>query len=250
MAAEENNHFLESTLFRVKVQLLEKHKEQIREIISKQKLEKEDLLKNIKELSNCIQEESLSFQRELKSLKSLRTYKQKCIVEMSQKVTTSNAELHREEAELSSEIQSLRRQLKNTRENLKLKLHVANDEHNHYKSKCELEKKDLLKIITGMMEKRTDSQRTIESSSCKWKISRLHDDVEDALIVNNRIKTRKLDLKYVDLDTEVMIKRSCISSNMCTWNRTSSPFSLLSLIIFIILHILRKLVGLCYTYLN
>jgi len=52
-AAQENNDYLESSLFRVREELAEKYEKQKREIISKQELEKEDLLKKIKELSNC-----------------------------------------------------------------------------------------------------------------------------------------------------------------------------------------------------
>jgi len=109
-AVQENNEVLEDTL-KVKTELTEKHEKQIREITSKFESEKEEMLMSIRELSKCTRDETITFQNELKSLKSLLAYEQQCIIEISEarhKVSRSNAELYRHKAELSSELMTLR----------------------------------------------------------------------------------------------------------------------------------------------
>jgi len=245
-AVQENNDVLENTL-KVKMELAEKHEKQIREITSNYESEKEEMLMSIRELSKCARDETMSFQKELKSLKSLLAYEQQCITEISEarrKVSRSNAELYRHKAELSSELMTLRWQLKKTRENLKQKLNRANEEHENYKKRWEHERTDLLESIQVMMEERIVAQKTIESTPLEEKLSILHDDVEEALFLKKRIRNKVDDREHLDVENGLVISNYNIKCKKLMQNRMSNPFNLLSLLIFLLVRVLRKSVGL------
>jgi len=119
-----------------------------------------------------------------------------------------------------------------------------NEEHENCNKRWEQEKTDLLESIQVMMEERIVAQKIIETTPLEEKLSNLHNDVEEALVLKKRIRNKVDDREHLDVENEFVISNNNIKCKKLMQNRMRNPFNLLTLLIFLVVRVLRKSVGL------
>jgi len=243
-AVQESNDTLESTLISVRSECTERHKKQIREITLKHEKEKDELLININDVSSCAQEDTQMLQRELKRLQGLLAQEQLSTDEILQErnsVIEYNTKLQREKAELSSELQVVRRQLKEAHENFKLKLNLASEEQKKSSERWENEKTDLLESFHIVMEESIECREQHETTLVEDHVSNLQEDIEASFRKPKKIA--KVEGKLLREKRTDVVLRINPRYRKLMQNRQVNPFDFFSLLLLFIFRVLRYIAG-------
>jgi len=243
-AIQETNDNLESALLSIRSEYKEQYKEKVREMKWKHEKEKDEILINMSDVSNCAQKEAISLQREVNRLQGLLTKNQASADEILRErnsVIESNTKLQREKAEMKSELQMLRGQLKEAQQNFKLKLDLAIEEKIRCSERWEKEKKVLLESLHSLVEQNVKRPELNEPTLVEDDVSNLHEDIE-ASISKPKPTAKATSIVLREKNKDALLRVNPIYRKWMQ-NRRDNPLDFFSLLLLFIFRVLRYIAG-------